>query len=356
VFRIDMLPAGNGDGLWIEYGEDPEQPHRVLIDGGTGRTRQVLARRIEALPADRRRFELLVVTHIDGDHILGVLRYLEAGPAVELELGDFWFNAWRHLPQTVEPLGPVDGERLTTWLDEHDVAWNDAFQGERIALPDDGALPRTTLPGGLELTLLSPGLEQLRRLVPVWAPAVTEAGLDPETPRPPQPELPGPLEPLGALDVETLAATPFDGDAAEANGSSIVLLAEFEGKAVLLGADAHAAVVGPAIDRLLAEREVDRLELAAFKVSHHGSKANVSSELLARLRCSRFLFSTNGVRTHHPNQEAVARVLLAAEKPATLSFNYRSPENEVWDDVDLRERCDYRTEYAADEPGLAVEL
>ena len=34
VFRIEMLPAQQGDALLIEYG-DPAQLHHVLIDAGT---------------------------------------------------------------------------------------------------------------------------------------------------------------------------------------------------------------------------------------------------------------------------------------------------------------------------------
>jgi hypothetical protein len=125
---------------------------------------------------------------------------------------------------------------------------------------------------------------------------------------------------------------------------------------VLLGADAHATVLAPAIDRLLADRGEERLALDAFKVSHHGSKANVSCDLLAKLRCSRFLFSTNGDRTHHPNQEAVARVVVKAERPSTLYFNYESDENGVWDNDPLRARWEYETVYPEDGSGLQVDI
>ena len=33
IFRIDMLPAREGDCLWIEYG-DPDHLNRMLVDGG----------------------------------------------------------------------------------------------------------------------------------------------------------------------------------------------------------------------------------------------------------------------------------------------------------------------------------
>ena len=43
MLRIEMLPAENGDCLWIEYGEE-NSPHRILIDGGTHGTYELLRR------------------------------------------------------------------------------------------------------------------------------------------------------------------------------------------------------------------------------------------------------------------------------------------------------------------------
>ena len=70
MFRIEMLPAAHGDCLWIEYGSGA-RVHRILIDGGPAHAYPALRERILHLPADARRFELLVITHIDADHIEG---------------------------------------------------------------------------------------------------------------------------------------------------------------------------------------------------------------------------------------------------------------------------------------------
>jgi len=72
MFRIEMLPAQQGDALWIEYG-DPTSPHRVLIDAGTPPTYQVVRDRIRQLPEGARDIELFIVTHIDTDHIGGAI-------------------------------------------------------------------------------------------------------------------------------------------------------------------------------------------------------------------------------------------------------------------------------------------
>ena len=73
MFRLEMLPARYGDCIWIEYGEDPVR--RILIDGGApGVYKRTLKPRLKQLSDEERKFELLVVTHVDYDHIRGVLQ------------------------------------------------------------------------------------------------------------------------------------------------------------------------------------------------------------------------------------------------------------------------------------------
>ena len=48
VFSLELLPAKDGECLWIEYG-DPANPHRVLIDAGRAGTHKDVLRRIETM-------------------------------------------------------------------------------------------------------------------------------------------------------------------------------------------------------------------------------------------------------------------------------------------------------------------
>jgi hypothetical protein len=163
-------------------------------------------------------------------------------------------------------------------------------------------------------------------------------------------------------DVELEAGSRFTSDRAVANSTSIVVLAELDGKRALLTGDAWAPVVESGIRRLLRERGLDVLELDVLKVAHHGSRNNTSTSLLETLRCSRFLLSSSGAIFHHPDRETVARAILAAGDPAgpgaTLYFNYRSEDNGIWDDGVLRRRYRYETVYPSDgrEGHLVVEV
>ncbi|HET9944801.1 MAG TPA: MBL fold metallo-hydrolase, partial [Actinomycetes bacterium] len=128
--ELTFLDARQGDAIWVRWGEG----RQLLVDMGTSGTGRALADRFRALPEDRRAFELLVVTHVDTDHIGGVLTGLvDPAEPVPVTFADVWFNGWEHLNGLVpaderselEPMGGVQGELLTTWLRDH--AWNDAF-------------------------------------------------------------------------------------------------------------------------------------------------------------------------------------------------------------------------------------
>ncbi|HYV00990.1 MAG TPA: MBL fold metallo-hydrolase [Actinomycetota bacterium] len=362
MLRVEMLPAGHGDSIWIEYGES-SSPRRVLIDGGTGPTYDTLRARIASLAEGDRRFDLAVVTHIDADHIEGFIRLLQ-DRRLGMEFADVWFNGWRHLPGAA--FGPEQGEILSALLTDREIPWNQASGGGPICVSDDGALPTYELEGGLTLTVLGPTGHELEDLMPVWEREVRKEGLVPGSTREALDLLlktkrllvPTEFEPgAPALDVEALATPDDDSDSSEPNASSITLLAEFEGRSVLLAADCVAGVLAADVRRLLEGRRLDVLEVDAFKLPHHGSRRNVRDDFLPLVASRRYLVSTNGAYFDHPDPEAIARVLVRSEKDRTLLFNYRTQENEIWDDPLLMERWGYSVAYP--QPGtlgMATEL
>jgi hypothetical protein len=354
MFRIEMLPAYEGDCFWIEYGQGDEL-RRVVIDAGRKETYQALVERLAALDEP---VELFVMTHIDDDHIFGAVPLFADARVNKTTFKDIWYNGYTHLDPEVarrppsDMLGPMNGEIFAALLLKGNFPWNESFdRGATIVVPDDGKLPRVKLPGGMTLTLLAPTWESLSALKTFWErelddiePGDAEAALEIFSDRRQlQPDVLG-----GLLDVEDLIERPYKSDTKEPNGSSIAFLAEHDGRSVLFTGDAHPPVLEQAIERLLAERGQTTLPLDAFKISHHGSKNNTSARLLELIDCRRFLISTNGTRHRHPDQEAVARIVYRNHEnsePTELYFNYRTEQNSVWDDEELKEDWNYRTHY-----------
>lgn len=356
-FSIKMLPAGYGDCLWIEYGDD-EKTHRILIDGGLGQTHAALIEQIEALPEDQRTFELVVCTHIDLDHISGLLKFF-AKPPQGVRIGDVWFNGWSQIKPYYGQLGAMQGEKLSEFIKAHQLHHNEAFDGKAVVIPATGALRTITLPGGMRITLLGPTSERLVALAEEWHTTITGKDL---VPGEAVDEIPEPTEDIGVLgdlDVATLADIPFKEDRSAPNGSSIAFLAEYGGKSALFTGDAFPTDVLKALERLNSSTGDPRVSMDAFKISHHGGKPNTSPALLSYVNCPHYLFSSNGVSHGHPDRETIARLLIHSPDDVTrqLHFNYRTDFNSCWDDSNMRDDYKYATHYPDDgQSGLEISL
>lgn len=355
--RVSMLPARHGDCLWIEWGSEGAA-RRILVDGGTPSSLDRLRARI---PPEGCHFELLVITHVDADHLGGVLRLLTHLPD-NVTFGDIWFNGWKHLP-TDDELGPPEGEMVSAVIEKRKLPWNKAFRGGAATLKADGSFRAKELADGMRVTLLSPSREELRHLRPKWERTVREAGIRPGSSEDAlaelghREELPADLLGDETIDPERAADEPFVSDDSEANGSSIVLLLEQDGARLLLCGDAFPSLVTPAIERLARQREELRLRLDALKISHHASRKNINNGLLGAIECPRYLVSTNGAHYKHPHATALSRVVVHGGDEKTLCFNYRSDQTRPWNRARLKKRFDYDVEWPpAGKEGLTVEL
>ena len=363
IFTIDLLPAREGDCIWIEYG-DSSAPHRILIDGGRKVAHAAIKDRVKALAPKSFIFDLAVLTHVDADHVEGLLSLVEDAER-RLTFRDVWFNGYHHLDpenfapgvDTVEIFGAVQGERFSRALVDLGWPWNSLYSGHPVVVPDEGDLPSKTLEGGMKITLLSPTWEALQRLKPKWEKEVKEAGLVPGIP---SFEIDEEVEVFGALsgnEVENLAAISFKKDTSPANRTSIAFIAEYGGKRALFTGDAHSDVVEASLLRLQAQSG-DDLEFDAFKISHHGSKGTLSHELIQMAKSPIYLISTNGSRYNHPDREAIARIAKFAVPGKQLVFNYRSKSNLPWNQTNLKTQFDYSATYpnATEDGTIRVDL
>lgn len=357
MFNLRMNPASEGDALVLSWGE-PRELHHAIID--LGRIKDYRANRDYYRTLDR--LELLVVTHIDADHIEGAMPMV-AEMGAPVVPGDVWYNGYHHLtaardrlarPDRREPLGAVQGEKLSAGIMRFAWPWNQEFESGIVSRgsAESGSI---VLPGGLRIMLVSPDDGSLAALIPRWERELEKSGLRPLDPDRSLDEPGTDRERLSTLNVEALAARPFKEDTAAPNGSSIAFIAEFDGSRVLLGADAHPGVMAAAI-RTMGYSETNRCRLACHKISHHGSKANTSPELLGLLDCTRFAFSTDGTRHDHPDPELIARVLVSdPDREKILFFNFRQPNADIWDNPELMARYHYRCVFP-DDGGSGVDI
>lgn len=125
--RVTILDVGQGDAILLET----LAGHRLLIDGGRSGSR-LLQELGEVVPANDRRIDVVLLTHAQDDHLVGLV------PVVErYEVG-----------QAIS--GELEGETGAY------VAWRDALERRNIPLIIASAGQQAELGSGVYLEVLSP--------------------------------------------------------------------------------------------------------------------------------------------------------------------------------------------------------
>lgn len=358
--RLHALQAGHGDCLVIEYGNDPKQQHVVVIDGGVaGETTPTLKKLLKGWPEAQ--IELLVVSHIDDDHIAGAIRLLK-DKHLRPRIKDIWFNgATKQQGNELEKLGFKKGDKLEEMLADKslELPWNSAFGGADVVV-DTSRLKPLSLPLDARISLLSPTVASLQALRDAWAAnslqqetektveatetqSVARVGLE---------RMGSPVAP--AIDVDALLKTTCDEDRSVANGSSIAFIFRFGSASLLLAADAHANVLLETAS-LLGGGPPHSVDV--FKLPHHGSAANVTADILKAFPTKMYVVSTNGNKHEHPDDLAIARIVDGAPGSKVL-FNYPGAAYRRWlqFSTDNRDKLDVGTTMAGDILTIEVDI
>ena len=234
-FRIEMLPAKQGDAIWVEYGNS-KIIRRILIDAGPINAYPEVEAKLQSLPEGDKRVEAVVITHVDTDHIEGIIRmFAEKRGRWLISPEDIWFNGYNQLIKA-GTLGGREGDFLSALLQRRDfITWNKKFNGEPLVVIPGKDLPTTELEGGMKITLLSPSQAKLKSMAKKWVKDVDTHGLKPG-------DLDGAWENLltytrlhpdegilgGPGEIDENIRKQLNTDQSAANGSCIAFLAEFE--------------------------------------------------------------------------------------------------------------------------------
>lgn len=317
---VRVLKARHGDCILVSH-EGEERVFNILIDGGTSTTfrhgtRQryagALCSTLDDLKAKGQRIDLAILTHIDDDHINGLIKAFEKPGYLGDMVKSIWFNSSRLITRYFEvPEIPQNNIEL---LD--DDPQTSVKQGKDLeALLDEVGCVRAPLimagqthkAGPFTLRVLSPGREQLEKLLHVW-PCDVEPGQT------------SAHETDYHLTLQEIwSSDKFQSDTSVYNGSSVAFTLEAEGRRMLFLGDAHDKVVFDSL-RACGYSETNKLRLDLVKLSHHGSQYNTSNDFLGLLDSPTYIVSTDGARHGLPNKRAVARVIKSTQ--GTVYFNY----------------------------------
>lgn len=131
--KVKFLPAFNGDSILITFMDNENQERNILIDGGTPKTYDFLVNsrgktKIEDLKTVLKKIskkgskiDLLILTHIDEDHIGGLLRWFSLDKLAPDLIGKIWFNSAKLIAEKLNIEVPEE-ELLEIEFGEHKKA------------------------------------------------------------------------------------------------------------------------------------------------------------------------------------------------------------------------------------------
>lgn len=291
---IEILQAGTGDSVWVSHNK-----RNILIDGG--KSTAAIRARYDKMPQDEM-IDLLVVTHIDSDHIAGIIALVkhmkEIGETHRLK--QVWFNFPKK--EETDEYSVSEGNELTSLLLGIDgLCWNNNTSE---------LLGSTIKVGDIKLHVLAPDYDVADEYKPK----------DPD-------ELGVRLDDWH-IDLRTLIDNIDDENIDEGgpNSQSIIILAECDGKKFLLPGDSTPKELYDAL-RSYNETNGAPSELDFMKLPHHGSTRNVTKNILDEVTCSNFIISTKKNKKYYfPNKETIAKLIRyreRADKAINVYFNYQ---------------------------------
>ncbi len=307
VFTLEALEAKYGDSLLLHYGDDTD-PRLIVIDGGPAAVYKAALRpRLDQIQAQRGggplEIRMLMVSHIDLDHINGVLKLTEAlkkdqdaARPLPFDILTLWHNSFDDLVGSaganalvqggagaaaagLGDLGAViagvaEGRELRKYADVLAINMNSGFDD---LIQFDATAKPLKIGGKLIFTVVGPRKRELDKLKEEWKKKIG-----------------------GILDKEKqkeAAIAAAKKDTSIHNLSSLVVLAEFgdDGakKTILLTGDALGNYI---VDSLQEAGKLTNgtIDVDVLKLPHHGSARNCTKELFAAVRAKHYVISANG--------------------------------------------------------------
>ena len=309
MLKLIVVQAEFGDCLLLQSIEGSNSIS-ILIDGGPSRTYEKNLKPTLDKNLPSKKLDLVILSHIDNDHVLGLLDLFEAikteresGGSKVLAVSGLWHNSFNdlirsnsdanrlmqdlfssnqffavgndsrsgELPALSALKGISEGRDLTKLAQNLNIPINSQLGGDLIVSKEDNKVINLQ---NLKFYILGPtqkNIEKLRKTWDSWVRTHTQVGITPK-------------------DYEALQIL----DASITNLSSIMFMVESEGKKLLFTGDG----LGKDMLEVLSEKKMldseGRLHVDILKVPHHGSERNASREFFDTVIAEAYVISANG--------------------------------------------------------------
>ncbi len=313
MFALEAVKAKHGDCLLLHWGTIND-PRLALIDGGPNRVYpDFLKPRLIELASERGlqrlKLDLTMVSHIDEDHIAGLLDLAEDIESQEapVEIDLLWHNSLEHL---------LD-EKVTGPSSSITAAIGNAFPGMRDTSNQWMQKVLASVPQGQELHAFAKRVGIVDRMNEPYNVPERKSLILADPGQPP-------------VDIEGLSLTVVCPAAAEVeklrknwvklrkegivaayndrspyNLSSIVVLAEYLGKRMLLTGDGRGDLILAGLSSQGLLQAGGKMHVELLKLPHHGSNNNVDEKFFEQITADVYVVSGDNERFSNPNKEAM---------------------------------------------------
>ncbi|MFC1514492.1 ComEC/Rec2 family competence protein [Candidatus Omnitrophota bacterium] len=248
-FYIDMINVGQGDSFLLTLDSSTAGIGYVLIDGGPAKTSDTLVKHLQTITSGC--IHLLIVTHLDADHIGGLKAVLEKIDVKNVMINipgnmNDWLSArdrLKEIGKKVESIRKIEenistANELFDFIIDKDISFEPALAGKAKRHGED-----------IELKILNPTNERLQN---AWADELLKETVNGLV--------------FGQSDAPSTSPR---------NNASVVMELVYKGSPyALFTADAGADVI----------KEVTRGQQYEFlKLPHHGGKTGMDEELIKQI-------------------------------------------------------------------------
>jgi hypothetical protein len=344
IFTLEALEAAEGDSLLLHYGSKAK-PRLIVIDGGPKDIfKKSLAPRLKAIRLARGggslEVRMIMVSHIDGDHITGVIDLAnelataeDAGEELPYDILTLWHNSFDDIVAKVTAEAQLhianvkpsalsadaaavaadvkQGRTLRSLANKLSMNLNSGFD-DLVVFGGDQAGSTLDIGEKLSFLVLGPRQAEIDALEQKWAEDVgkllakEKAAKKKSTKKSSVKKKTGGAAPASAAEIIALAEatlTPAELEVAAAafldesipNLSSVVVLAKLGTKSMLLTGDARGDLILKSLrDCKLLPKTGGTVHFDVLKMPHHGSDRNMRQDFLEFVTADHYVFSANG--------------------------------------------------------------
>lgn len=376
MLTIKLIPAEYGDCLLISA---EKEKFNLLIDGGTSKTYQkYLKTEIKYIKNLKQRINLMICTHMDNDHIGGLVQVLKEENAEPIE--NIWYNGFIQVINSrfysqkdnkftdrddkildsiitrgtrsdgEQEVGINDGMALGVLIEERKIPLNKEVEGEAISteyIENSIEIMQDTM-----IIVLGPSKENILTVEDYWKNEMVSRNY---TFR-----VSNNIKLMEAFEYQLEAINLFytnerilvsesdelekyignleEIDESITNRSSITFILEHKKKKYLFLGD---AVIDDTLLDNIEKAVGHEYRFSAIKLPHHGSRYNISQEFIRRYKADEYFCLTNSKRFGHPDIEVLATIICNDLKHKSLIFNYPIDKAYFFNREEWKEKYNY---------------